>query len=1194
MVAGRGVLLYNHKRFEYNRLQRQRQWSNGYNNSNLGQLPVLETTGTELGGLAVSSDGKYVFVMEQSSTDTHIWRYDLTQDPTTGTWVEFANPFTRSSSGGNADPRGLTVDESGHLFAALGASSPNWKTRGSIICYDQETKKEIWRINGYDANINQEIIPRSPCYNYADNYLYWVDFNKNLFRIRADGDISTLQKAAGYMPNQPGYPNAMGFVNGVFYVTSCSVSGDNTKICSALTWGHGEGAQNLPVLKWTKSIESKLSGDLAWALSLSPEYISPSAQWKMLDGVCQTEAANSIAQGEYDLELRKGARTGALGASMTYGIQAGAIKFCTDTSYAYFNNSAAMIPATGDFALSIAFMDASASGSGRRLFSNAADGSTAAGSLEILTGINGNTLTLRYVGSDSTEYTIEGETQYTGVQEVGDDCEWHIAGIRREGASIELYLDGVKQGAVEIGASASIGTAYDYHIGCTGDESTDNCFGIGALIGEIRLFNKTVYSAAFATINTRLMYVGTKYPEDPAEPTGAAALPAAYGKEVAHTFISEGQFAAPAIYIASDGKYYLTVQSNDKPNTSGVTDAMATKVYVSTDKGANWSLLTTTIGGQEVASTIALQGVTLFEQNDKLMAYGQYKANQFEIQSLGSGNMWSTEAYFEADEGTAYQMSQGGAVAVVGEHITKSAVKDASQFSAAFKLAFVTFHNNDGKIEDGGMCEYSKTPVRTTTDNTYKNVLAGHAFWNGSIVQILSPYVQAQNPSIPGLGLAPASVYTWTMKYTWEPEKNPYGSGDNYHNQTILRTGNGMFGMVKDATSGRFYALSAEDGNKFVLLASENIPGWMPCGEIEIPSGASVYEPSIAIDGDDLVIAYGVRYDDGFGGATIDDGYSYIAVKTISDFRTAYTPEAMMKNSMRIAYTGGDDNYSLSQIWKASDGKWYQGEYLRREYDTIYTGVYSMAIFGVSYFGGKYYACQTGDTHLYELNLNGQPLNQRLTMDAPKSGGNWWSTLHHDKNCNHFYLTCGDSWLGKYDFSTSTWTHLVDYTDSTWDNPIACAVASDGTLYSTAYSANSPYYYAVRKFTANGEGGFDMTELKSYSGGTLSWSSFGGCAISDDDKTLYFAQCNGTIRKLDLDTNTDSVLMQLPGNGGNRIRGMQYFNGKLYANGGYGSMARIYEIDPETCEYTVLGCDTTITSLAPVQLISRGLMIELR
>ncbi len=1087
---------------------------------------VTEPGATEICAATVTPDGRWLFML----TFRNLWRYDLSEG-SEGEWVVIDSDV-------NYVPRGLCADEAGNIYYAL-------RNTRVIRCRDAATGALRWSFTQSSSYGG----PIGVCWNPIDNYLYWTNTGRYLFRMPANGDSSKWEVNTTANDGSGGWAQALCVVNGEFYMNYYNAGG-NGRI-TRFNWEPGEDPKN-----FTYYQKGEVDGN---ACGLTAEILAPTAHWRFLEPANRAVVANAINPGVNDIVLRKSLRTGAYASPAEYGVKAGAAYFAGDKAYAVIANSSALIPAIGDFGLTMAVgLGAEKVAIDSRLFSNCPLGAEAqAGSLEILTDANdGSTLVLRYVNAAGAEQLINGS------KGLGNG-EWHNVGVRRSGTALELYLDGELIGSGTIAANDAIGNGFDWHIGAAGDESW-GYLGADAFVGEIKLFTESVYAQNFAHVNHRAIYAAL--PECPEAPTDWTPMPAAFGTEVAHVFAAEGSaFAAPTMFVAANGDYFLAVDGGERQ----------TQVYTSTDQGESWTMV-----GEDEDGLLPMGAVSFFEREGKLLAFGQSSAMAFSIYEYDADPealiKWNEVATVVAEVEANYLMSPG-AIAFAGNRIIKPVVKAAEAFTAGFRLYWATFvdEGEDG-IVPGAVVPYDTVnPVYGPADVTVREVLPGHAFHLDTYTEFLSPLVQAVNPALPALPPEPDSAFYWTVSYHWEPELNPYGLRYNCNNRSHLRTGNGLFGAVYDAVTKRTYVLAVADG-KLMLQASAKLPGWMPCAQSVLPGNGTVLAPSIAIDGDDLVVAMGVRAEDGCGGESLVDGANFIAFRRLANFRSCQ-PEAANKYSARLTYAGGSDPESLSQLWKAADGFWYQNDYLKRKNGSLdNAGTYMVSPMGVNYIKRQFYALCSYMPYLFVLNSAGTPVKRIALPDAAKiSGKNWWSRVVADRDGRQLVVFVGDAGLYRLNPEDDSFTTILEYTDADWDNPNAVAVATDGTVYTASYSGIGNMY-SVRAYLPGGA----MEKLVDKGGSYWDWSAFAGAVLDPDEQTLYLAQCNGTIRKLDLAdlaTRELTTLVALPGNNSNKVRGMWFGNGKLYTHGTQNG--RIYEVDPTSGAYTVVASDSQIFGL---------------
>jgi len=1058
-----------------------------FRSGSAGALPVLTVAGmTEAAAVAVTPNGRWCYLL----TNAGFYRYDLSSG-SAGEWSLVDAQTTKC-------PRSIAFDDAGHVFISIRDNgSSYYGGLEDIRCYDSETGASVWKVrfNTTDANG-----PTGLCWNPADNYLYWTRTDRHLFRMPADGGLSKLEsytfssKEGG--DQMGGWAAGLCVLNGTFYMNYCNTS---------------EG--RITTFNWplTNAAPSNFSGEEnkissfagSWANGLSIARSVPAAAWRFVDS-----EPTLVGRGSF----RKGAVTPA-----TFGVKSGAGYFAGPNAYAFLSGSAALVPATADFTLTFwTYVQplAETPASPRCLCSNAAGQN---GALSVVADQGeANTLGLVFTKGDGTSVSVAGGPVADGA--------WHQVSVcRRGGTALELWLDGVRQGALAIAAADAVAQDTDWHFGCMGDESA-GYVGAGAALGEIRLFSKAVPREELADLGKSLVYA--EAPSDPGAPTSYDPMPARFGTEIAHTFAEETPFGDPGVFVAANGDYFAYVCKLGPAAMVG----QATAIYRSTDGGSTWSAW----------SSLAASGVTLFESGDVLCAFGQRDARTFAVWKYVD-SAWTEAASAAAADGV-FRMSSG-LVSVGGGKVMKPVVRNFAPYSNAGRLAFVSFAVDGASFSGGGVYVKEGTNLEWA-DPTVRGMKPGHAIWLDGSAHAMNAIERDARGTIP---VCADENFYYAVRYDYEPEKNPYGILGNYYDFGIFRGGNATYGLALDAVSGLVRSVSIA-GGKFVLQASKTCRDWMPCGEFDLPDDGTVYAPSIAIDGNDLVMVTGVRCDDGAGGAELTDGGVYLAFRKVVGFRTAYVPEEPTKTSRSMVYSVNERG-SCEKVWQATDGRWYQGSIFKKMWTSLGSDTLTSPM-GVCYAQKHYFIHQGNAAKLYVLDTDG---NWQKTIALPASC--WWAEVCADKNGRHLTVRIDGDSIASVDWRSGTVTKIIDKNNANWHAYDKFAVASDGTIYACGFkTTTSPYgNYLIDRISPDGT----VTTLHSIYCADAGWTSFGGVALDEAEANVYFITAKGKLQKYEISTGVISQIADFKFTSGSTCMMLRYCDGKLYFSGNSGKTMRI-------------------------------------
>lgn len=1085
----------------------------------IGNLPGITTDCGEVGGCTVTPDGKYCFVSAKKDQTTKIWRYALANG-TTGEWDVFATPS-------EAVPRTMCCDESGHLFVAL-------RNLKLINCYNQEDGTLIWS----QTISNESNGPTGLCWNPQDNYLYCCGSSWGyvlLSRIRADGDASTRQYAKMAVTSSNAYYGwgvGLAVVNGTLYYATVN-GGENSKNISRFTWPQSdETFTYIDTIVPTGSFGQYPTG-------LTAVYDVPTAKFDFTAVDARVSTVSSM-------------RIATLETKPEYGISSGALIAGGATSRVTLDDSATMIPATGDFTLSF-WVQAPAGAAERCLFSNDR-GQTGAFSVKAAAD---NTVALSFAAAS-------GAAAIAGTGTVADGA-WHNVTVRRATTSITLYLDGALQGTATVAAADAIAQDADWVFGAKGDEES-GFLGAGWALGQVRFYNSALPTGTTAQFGSSIVY--TSDPADPGVPSSYSPLPAAYGTEIVHGFAGDLPYNGSAIFAAANGDLYIVAAKGLK----ALSPERGAEFFKSTDGGDTWTR----------QSAMALEGaaaVSLFERGGELCAFGQTDVHTFRVWKWnGAESRWDVAGTAAGASDITYVMGQG-LVCDSNNKITKAIARTAALGCTTngwvvFDADGATFSNGAVMVPGNSGNAKSEWAAYTVT-----GLSGGHAYTIANDGFVCLQYAVSSSESA-ARPVVPGRSYFATVTYTYQPEQNPHGNRHNLNDLGIFRGGDSVFGMAKDAVGGGFYAVSTEGTNLIIQLTTDG-RGWMPCGEIAMPADGTIVAPSVALSGNDLLVTYVVRRDDGAGGDTLSEGGVYVAFKRISNVRTAYRPEEMSKNTPRCVYSLNEHG-SIDQIWKASDGRWYQGPYFKTMYATL-GGSYMTAPMAVCYHNRKFYVTVSSSSTMTVLDKDGKQLK---TITMPSS---IWMAKVKEGNDGRLYLQ--NNGIYRLNEDDDTWETVLSQSviEEHFQNGSGeFAVASDGRIYICGLNSYTSYQSKVYEISANHS---TWTERYGVYAGSDNNDSIGYIALDETGGKLYFSTSSGKIRVMDLSTNVVTDGHNYAFDTTSIVSWGGFHDGKLlfYGNAGY-----IGEIDPATWKMELLVHGSCVRGLTMIDVPPSATVIILR
>ena len=739
------------------------------------------------------------------------------------------------------------------------------------------------------------------------------------------------------------------------------------------------------------------------------------------------------------------------------------------------------------------------------------------------------------------------------------DGFWHHVALARRGGSLELWLDGELAGAVSVG-SAAIAQDMNWHLGCSGEEEI-GFIGAGAFMDEMTLYADAPLAGEMPGLASK--YSSGALPAPPAASSAVpAAMPVAYGTQIAHAAATDAPLGNPHFFIASDGTYWVAA---DRANGSAAADQLTT-FWTSADRGATWTQ----------AGTLAAGSVSLFESGGALCAMGMKVQTGTYLDGCKTCAIWSyadgawTERCAYASPDAVYMspcdvvVTDGRAGKPVSAHSTPN--------TGSSRVAYLAFPANGTTFGAPFRYESSSALLEDrdlSSCSTVYRMLPGCAvvMANGECAHYV-PIVDDDHPRIKAVRNAER---VWCEKLvSSSSEANGYTRHSNCHNQ-MLRGGSKPFDIKYDAQSGLYWALTVPATNTseiaerkaynirnvLALYASEDLETWMPCGTVAVAGGVDATGfngPSFKIYGDDLGVVVGVSCDDGAGGSRSTAHNTYLAFRRIANFRTAFAPKRPGNCRMLVADMKHSMVYS---VWRDdADGEWYDAGLLL-DPEKRYGGILGFSPMLMAAHRYRVYIATRESRPTAILSFSNQG-RFRGILRAPDGvyGDITGIAVSPDGKALYVSADMPSSTIYRVDVSRGEWTPFIDCSAGNPVNkPYRLATGPDGSLYVGNYGPVGARF-GVNRYDSSGNFVSQMYNCQ---------YSVTGLAVDEDGRYLYVGHARGSIYRIDIATGDATQICDRHVNLVSPVVSLHVFDGRLYATSSWGWT---YAIDLETLEET--------------------------
>ncbi len=1036
----------------------------------------------------------------------------------TGVWDDFAT-FTSNKDG----LRGLAADNSGNLYLAHRSNGKIYRFQMDHEPYAPDAYDAVSSAGDWSALTSPSAVVYCPTYNriYVAGWTQAAWF-----------DADTLEQGC-----QPGnlHPDTATYVPG--YTTGC-FSGGEIYFCG------GDGSMNGPIFKLTDY-------ETLAAVDISP--VASDHQWRDMTGWqpairYQCDFGEAGKAGVAGVRLQAGALGGAA------GVVDGALALPNDASTASVVNSKSWLPTTA--AWTVALWAHLATGAEGTILSK-----------------GGLSLTVNGAGQLALNF---GETVIESEITVADD-NWHQLNFSRSTTSLELWVDGMQVGSATIAAADAVDQLADLTLGPIAGT---------AFFDELRVYD-TMLSTPVDYWSLAVKVFGSDPPTVPELPTDFAQLDAAVGQQIDHAYANAVSIGAPQLFKYK-GNWYLAYAIGE-----------TTKIKVSAD-GQAWADF----------STLSATGVSLFSlPSGELGAIGQTSETSAAVWAYDfTGETWQERYAYSGS--TAFVIQPNSIINVCDKYGVGVASKSAA-FAGADSVGYLffnTFQAPAGQFNQSSLYwwaagEASNDQLFGPKYSTIRALLPsvacvdrGQKLSGRPVFETINPIEDADRPD--GKAMAGLERYEIQGYNTYWDTQMQYDYSRE-HRYVALPGAGKAFSLFKDSTTGLYWALTTPvlkaeelaDGraastirHRLGLYVSSDLAGWTPCGLVATTGTADTFgynSPFAVIDGNDLLVAFGVSVDDGVITPATTAFSNYLAVKRIANFRTNYVPgrPAPKKSSVMYA-TGGRKHGTVYRYYRGPDGEWHADRLLTTKSDTTtpYDGekppsfVDSIAVGrrGSVYVTNRSWYWESADDRalrIYRFDADGTFVQMYKNTDYLIDWDAARLALSPDEST--LYVSRPTKIL-KLTVATGEFSTFIDNADGKLGGSAATkslAVDAQGMLY----VADNSQHGKITRFFPSGEQdtSFILTENSWNPANPLDWGAW-GIAVDDANNLLYVGCRDGQVWKVNLATQAKTKLCkalsgfgQLDGNAhiDAACNSLAVLDGRLFLSSIYGW---VHEIDTET------------------------------
>lgn len=1013
--------------------------------------------------------------------------------------------------------RGLAADNAGNLYVAQREEKKIYRFKMDHAPYEAGTYDAVSSSGSY-TEINRL---STLVYRPADGRLYAAGWTQVAWF-----DAETLEQGC-----EPVTFHDPSVVPG--YTAGCISGGE-------IFFGGGNGSMNGPIFKLTNYVDLAACDVSPWTSGwLAYDF----ADWQ--PAITRQNGFGAVGTPSCaGVSLQGGALAGAA------GVKDGALALPNGTSTAALVDSAAFVPAKAAFTVS--FWANLAEGATGTLFSN--------GSVSVTADEDGK------LGLTFGETAIATEV-------VVADAAWHVIAFSRSTTALELWMDGALVGSATIAETDAVGQLENWTFGPVAGD---------AFFDEFRVYDTALALYAQRSMATEFEPAAT--PEMPEQPTTYNPLDPAIGAEIEHAFANEDAIGAPQLYKYKSN-WYLSYAVGG-----------TTKIKVSSD-GTVWSDF----------STLAATGVSLFTmKSGELAAIGQVSETSVTAWAYDfTEGQWNARQTYSGS--SAFSIVPNRIIDVCSKFGVGVAYKKAA-FSGEQTLGYLYFNNRDGAHTDQfiNTALYAQPAEEASNDmvfgpkySTIKTLLPGFCIDRGlmlggrTVFETINPIEDADRPD--GKAMAGLERYVIQGYHTYWDDNMQYDYSRE-HRFVALPGASKSFSIFKDSTTGLYWALTtpvlqaselaggraaSTIRHRLGLYVSSDLGGWTPCGLVATTGTADTFgynAPFAVIDGNDLLVAFGVSQDDGAIPPAGTDRSNYLAVRRIANFRTNYVATRPAPKKSTVLYaTGGRKRGTVYRHYLGEDGEWHSDTLLMTPdsnvtpYDGEKAPSFSDSIAvgrrGAVYVTKRGWHWEDADARalrIYRFDRRGNFVQMYKNADVSIAWDPARLALSPDEHTLYVGLP---SKILKLNVATGSFSTFVDNTDGKLGNSAASkslAVDAAGNVY----VADNSQYGKVTKFFSNGEQDTSFV-IWGAAGSPIDWGAW-AIAVDDANGKLYVGCRDGQVWKVDLATQVKTKLCsalsgfgQLDGNShlDAACNSLAVLDGRLFLSSAYGW---VREIDTET------------------------------
>ncbi|MBR4653905.1 MAG: LamG domain-containing protein [Kiritimatiellae bacterium] len=562
------------------------------------------------------------------------------------------------------------------------------------------------------------------------------------------------------------------------------------------------------------------------------------------------------------------------------GVSGGAVYFHQSYAHGELEDSGQLLSGSSDYGIFMWMGTTGAPTSESYLLSNRMSGNNRGRFL--LSFLDGR---LKFFNSFSgQELTVKNDSSAAL-----NDGKWHHVGVVKKGGDISIWQDGVKIATSTNNNKLGMDQFVNFTLGCSAEKRVGH-LPAGSFIDELRIFDGAPSDADVAAIYNEYAATaaGLSAPSRPAVPTHDNSIASGYGTPILHSFSYEPPRVGLAVKVRTNGDWYVLAGLRDRPIGRFARDETwclkkgssswngsfqpytcmgslfecpaDSTLYsfgrTSHDKGllgtsVEYSNPTNGCDGRVgyCINSYSTKGRTLFLTNDvnrAILRIGNYEeADLISEQTLTPGTELVTGGRYVQSYFQKGKADRPGRVGLLSGAITASV----------------------------GISDFQASPATVEAQG-----FAGPVFTNASgIVATLVPAgTNAQGVALVNLASRAAVGDSLAV--------DVYG--------IELPGADRPFAVRLDEKRGVWWAATTPGGTALCFYASRNLTDWTLATTVFTVSNTSttrVGNPSFAIDGSNIALAFNLACPDGGPELRSLDDFNYVIVRKVANFRQ-YSP----------------------------------------------------------------------------------------------------------------------------------------------------------------------------------------------------------------------------------------------------------------------------------------------------------------